>query len=331
MVSIVRLLTLVGVVLLLVRANPLISSSSDNGLSIVVTSPNLVDDINMVKCEEDRVISILPQLADPHDYYLTPEDVRLLKQADLIVSTAHTHFELQIHELIDAGEINSFLIEIPRIPEVKIMKNPTTRMDNLHMPIYDPWNYLTFMRNVTETLERLNPSCSLIYEANYAVVEAEVKSLLAHNTTRLLRGIATKPVAQYAVAWLGVNVTRLVIPEEGVSPTTTAILEIENMLRTRGVEILVVIKGDEYSDYLRNLGKQYGVPVIEIPIPFAQGSIISKLEYVVSQISEIQISNTLQERLEYHDPHDVTTLVLTAFVACLLFVAVMTISRRGWL
>lgn len=327
--NVVRLLALVSVVLLLVRANPLMSSSSDDGLRIVVTFSNLVDDINMVKCREDRVVSILPQLVEPHDYYLTPEDVRLLKQANLIISTAHTHFELEIRELIGAGEINSVLIEVPKIPGVKIVKNPATGMDNLHMPIYDPRNYLTFMRNVTETLKRLNPSCSLIYEANYAVVKAKVESLLARNTTYLLRGIATKPAAQYAVTWLGVNVTRLVIPEEGVSPTTTTILEIEDMLRTRSVEILIVIKGDEYSDYLRSLGKQYGVPVIEIPTPFTQGSMISKLEYVVAQIAEIQVSHTLQDELEDHNPYDLMTLVLTVFVVCLLFIVAMIILRGG--
>ncbi|MEM1703052.1 MAG: zinc ABC transporter substrate-binding protein, partial [Zestosphaera sp.] len=128
----------VGLLLILVSfLNPLISySSNSTGITIVVTFPNLADDVNLIMCDSDRVYSLLPPSIDPHDYSLTPADVKLLEQADLIISTAHTHFELRISELRDQGVIKAVVIEIPKVSGIKLLQNPSTGLPNLHMPIY---------------------------------------------------------------------------------------------------------------------------------------------------------------------------------------------------
>ncbi|MET1100861.1 MAG: zinc ABC transporter substrate-binding protein, partial [Pyrodictiaceae archaeon] len=117
---------------------------NDKGLLIVTTFPNLVWDIKQLVCKDDRVKSIVPLGVDPHEYQLTPSDIQLLAKADIIVSTAHTPFEEDIRSLTLEGKLYATLIEIPRIPGIRILRNPVTGQPNYHMLIYDPENYKIF-------------------------------------------------------------------------------------------------------------------------------------------------------------------------------------------
>jgi len=270
-------------------------SSNSTGLTIVVTFPNLVDDVNLIKCDLDKVYSLLPSSIDPHDYSLTPADVELLKQADLVISTAHTHFESRITELRDQGVIKAVILEIPKVPGIKLLQNPNTGLPNLHMPIYDPRNYLEFLRNLTNTLKHLNPACAGTYESRYELVKNKIGELLSSVKPLNLRGVGAKPAVQYAVSWLGINLTVFLVPEEGVSPAINTVREIEDQVRKGYVNIIVVTaEEDAYVNYLRSLGAQYGIPVLEVPLPFSEGSIVSKLENIVSQVTKIKTSTTAE-------------------------------------
>ncbi|MEM2005021.1 MAG: zinc ABC transporter substrate-binding protein [Zestosphaera sp.] len=302
-----------------------------DGLTIVTTSPGLADDVNLIKCESDRVYSLLPETADPHEYYLKPSDLSMLRQADLLVSTAHTHFELEINELISRGEINATLVEIPRIAGIRILKNPATLIDNLHTPTYDPQNYVAFLRNVTELMKRLNPSCSSVYETNYELLRSRVESLMNSkpNSMNMLVGIATEPTVQYAVAWLGINVTKLLIPEEGLSPTPATVIEIENAVRNREVDVLIVVKGGEYSSYLINLGRSYHVPVIEVLPPYMNGSTIDKLVHVLVQYTGLQNTETLGGVFDLPNTTSVTHAVSELIILLLLIVTIISYIISG--
>ena len=65
----------------------------------MVSFPNLAYDVGLLACEDDRIVSLAPAGSDPHEYQLTPEDVELLRRADLIISTGHVPFEARIKEL----------------------------------------------------------------------------------------------------------------------------------------------------------------------------------------------------------------------------------------
>ena len=132
----------------------------------------------MIACDSDEVDSLVPPGVDPHDYELRPPDVRKLASADVIVSTAHAPFEKVIREEVLRGEVRALLVEIPRIEGVELRENPVTRQPNYHMPIYDPQNYLAFMRCMRDLLSELNPDCASTYERRYEDVEARVLSLV---------------------------------------------------------------------------------------------------------------------------------------------------------
>jgi len=311
----------VGVLLILANSlTPLISYSSNSaGLTIVATFPNLVDDINLIKCDLDKVYSLLPPSIDPHDYSLRPEDVELLKQADLIISTAHTHFELRINELRNRGDLKAVIIEIPKIPGIKLLQNPSTRLPNLHMPIYDPNNYLIFLRNLTNTLKHLNPACAETYEARYKLVEENITKLLSNVKRLSLRGVGVKPVVQYAVTWVGINITDFLIPEEDVSPTPTTVSKIEELIKRGHVDVIVLTaEEDAYVNYLRSLGTQYGMPVLVVPLPFTEGSVISKLEKVVEQLTNIEVSSSTAQAPGTYYPDNTLLLILLASMSFLL-------------
>ncbi|HIP25359.1 MAG TPA: ABC transporter substrate-binding protein, partial [Archaeoglobus profundus] len=112
----------VGLVVLLLS---LLLLGSAKGLTIIVTFPNLEEDIKLV-APKDVIKSIVPVGVDPHTYQLTPDDIESLKRADVIISTAHTHFEMKIKKMVENGEIKAKLVEIPEIPGIKILKNPVT-------------------------------------------------------------------------------------------------------------------------------------------------------------------------------------------------------------
>jgi zinc/manganese transport system substrate-binding protein len=311
----------VGILLMLVNLlTPLISySSGSTGLTIIATFPNLVDDINLIKCDLDKAYSLLPPSVDPHDYSLTPADIELLKQADLIVSTSHTHFESRISELRNRGDIKAVIVEIPKIPGIRLLQNPSTGLPNLHMPIYDPSNYLIFLRNLTDTLKRLNPACSDVYEAKYELVRENITKLLNSVERLSLRGVGVKPVVQYAVTWVGINITNLLVPEEGVSPTPKDVSEIDELVRGGRVDVIVVTaEEDTYVSYLRSLGTQYGVPVLVVPLPFTEGSVISKLEEVVEQLANLEASSTTTQKPGTYYPNNTLLLVLLGSASSLL-------------
>ncbi|MEO3993921.1 MAG: zinc ABC transporter substrate-binding protein [Desulfurococcaceae archaeon TW002] len=312
----------VGLLLIITSfLTPLISYSNNSaGLTIVVTFPNLVDDISLVKCDLDTVHSLLPPSVDPHDYSLTLTDVKLLEQADLIISTVHTHFELRISELRDQGVIKAVILEIPKARGIKLLKNPSTGLPNLHMPIYDPNNYLEFLRNLTNTLKYLNPACAEVYEFKYESVRNKINELMSSVERLNLRGIGVKPMVQYAVSWLGINLTKLLIPEEDVSPTSGTMRDIEDQVRGGHVDVIVVTTEENtYVSYLKSLGSQYGIPVLEVPLPFSEGSIISKLENIVSQVTKIKTS-TIIAKASLRECPNILLLTLLGSVTSLLLI-----------
>lgn len=312
--------------LLLIITNflvPMISYSSNSGLTIIVTFPNLIDDVSLIKCDLDKVYSLLPSSVDPHDYSLTLTDVKLLEQADLIISTAHTHFELRISELRDQGVIKAVILEIPKVSGIKLLKNPSTGLLNLHMPIYDPSNYLVFLRNLTDTLKHLNPACAGVYEFRYESVKNRINELVSSVEQLNLKGVGVNPLVQYAVSWLGINLTRFLIPEEDVSPTSGMVRDIEDQVRKGYVDVIVVTTEENtYVSYLKSLGLQYGIPVLEVPPPFTEGSILSKLENIASQVTKIKTSTAITQA--NHEEYLKNILLLTLLGS-------VTLSLLVWL
>ena len=251
---------------------------SAKGLTIIVTFPNLEEDVKLI-APKDVIKSIVPVGVDPHTYQLTPDDIESLKRADVIISTAHTHFEMKIKKMVENGEIKAKLIEIPEIPGIKILKNPVTNTPNYHMPIYDPENYKVFIGFVSENLYNITGDKS--YKERAKEVIDEISKIV--NSTRKLNvtAVADLPYTQYAVSWLNVDIKYLVMKEHGTSPTPQDLQAIENAMKSGEVKLAVITKdGPKASEILLDLAKKYEIDVLYVPSPISVKSVPDKLKEI---------------------------------------------------
>lgn len=301
-----------------------IESFSSNGLVVVVTFPSLVNDVEQLLCSGDTVISIVPWGVDPHTYTLTPSAIDILRRANIIVSTGHTSFEMKIRELVDEGVIKGVLIEIPRINGIEIKKNPITGQPNYHMPIYDPKNYALFIDRLTNVFIQLRPECRthyLVHENN--IIDRLLSIIYSANKTRV-KAVAESPVLQYAVEWLGVDIKYLMIREHDIPASAQDVLEIENALKNGDVKLVVVSEPVKTSagNKLVDLAEKYNVPILYVPSPLTNDTMLHRIEVVVSRfnsiVAEINImSKTKLSETSTTQPDPIT--VLTLFLGALVF------------
>lgn len=260
----------------------------NRGLLIITTFPSLVNDIKQLIASDDHVISIVPIGTDPHEYQLTINDIEILRKADIIISTGHTPFENRIRELIANGELKAILIEIPRIKNIKILDNPVTGLPNLHMPIYDPINYLVFINNITETLQKLRPENTDIYNANRLSIIFNISKLLALSPRVYLEAVADKPLTQYAVSWLGIRIKYLIIKEPGApaTPNDLEIIRSEMAMGRISLAIITEPATDISTKQLIDMANKYNISILYVPSPLSNASILEKLHVIATQITD---------------------------------------------
>jgi len=261
-------------------------TTSTRGLTIIVTFSNLVYDVKPILCSSDSVEAIVPPGVDPHSYQLTPSDLEKIRKADLVISTGHAPFEVKLRSLVPRDK----LVEIPRIEGIKLLSNPDTGQPNYHMPIYEPHNYITFIDYVAHRLAELRPSCANHYLSAAKDIENRVEELIEKAPKLNLSAVGSTPPVQYPVEWLGIHVKLLLSPEEGVPPTPE-ILERARSLLSRGSIAVVMVRGNEPATLLdarlESMARQLGAPVLRVPAPFLPGSIPSKLQLVVKEVSRL--------------------------------------------
>ncbi len=279
-----------GALLLLLALALAVQSAegSPKGLNLVVTFSNLKYDVDLLACPSDRVVSLVPSGIDPHDYELKPEDISVLKGADVIVSTAHAPFERLIRDKVASGEIKAELVEIPKLG-LRILKNPATKQPNYHMPVYDPDNYLTFMESLGEIMARENPECASQYKERYEQVREKILKIKMEAPRLNLSAVAASPAAQYAVEWAGVRVRYLLLKERGVPATPPELAEIRRRALSGEIGVMVLV-GKAQTPLNRKaveMAEEMGIPWISVPSPLEPRSIPEKLEDVVRALSNV--------------------------------------------
>lgn len=314
-----------GALLILLALSMAVQSAdgSPRSLNVVVTFSNLKYDVDLLACPSDRVESLVPPGVDPHDYELKPEDINALKEADIIVSTAHAPFERLIRDKVASGEVKAELVEIPKLG-LRILVNPATKQPNYHMPIYDPDNYLTFMGRLSEIMARENPECASYYRERYEQVRkriSEIKEAAPHLNSS---AVAVSPVAQYAVEWTGVKVKYLLLKERGVPATPPELAEIRRRALSGEIGIFVLV-GKAQTPLNRKaveMAEEMGIPWISVPSPLDPRSTPEKLEDVVRALSNVGEVRSAGVGYGY------VPLVVTVFVIVASLSAAIYLLRR---
>ncbi len=266
------------------------SPQEKKGVVVAVTFYPLKPDLDLLVCGGDSVFSVTPSGVDPHEYQLTPSDVDNLRRADIIISTAHAPFELQIRDLVNRGEIRAILVEIPSIPGIRIRKNPATGQPNYHWPIYDPENYKLYMTYVEQQLEKLRPACTRTYRENLEKVLGTVTSI--ESTTKKLDicAVATSPAAQYAVEWAGVRVKYLLVKEEDLPATPEDVIRIENSLGSGECRLVVIVGSMDtpLAQKALEIAAKYKVPYVSVPSgEVALESTLNKILKVFQELTKL--------------------------------------------
>ncbi|ABL77531.1 metal ABC transporter substrate-binding protein [Thermofilum pendens] len=260
------------------------------GLKIVVTFYSLKGDIEYLLCQGDEVIPVTPQGVDPHEYQLTPSDVARIREGSLIVSTAHAPFEQKIKQLVETGELKSRLIEIPRIPGIKLLVNPSTGTLNYHWPIYDPNNYIAYINYTAHVMASLRPECASTYLSKASGLIANITSIERSAPRLNLVAVGSSPVVQYSVEWMGINVSYLLIKEADLPATPQDIATIEDAMARGAINVVVISKGLETTSAgktLVDLASKYGKPVLYVPSPISSESTYEKILVVVKEVEKV--------------------------------------------
>lgn len=300
------------------------------GLLIITTFPNLIYDVELISAPDDEISSIAPLGADPHDYQLTPDDISLLKKADLIISTVHAPFEAEIRRLHDEGEIRGELVEIPDIPGVEIFENPATGQPNYHMPIYDPDNYVSFVLHIRGLLTGLRPEKADYYRDKSRAVLTAIYKLVSETPELGLRAAADLPSIQYAVGWLGVEITFLLVKEHDVPATPSDMLKLREAVSEGLIDLVVVsepVKASA-SRYLEDIAEENGIPILYVPSPLISMSILDKLSLISQRAKGIVKPGASAGGAAWWR----TGLVLataTALVLLAIFSAALALYARG--
>ncbi len=301
------------------------SAEGSPGLNVVVTFSNLKYDVDLLACPSDRVVSLVPPGVDPHDYELRPDDIDVLKGADIIISTAHAPFERLIRDKVASGEIKAELVEIPKLG-LKILTNPATKQPNYHMPIYDPDNYLTFMERLSEIMAGENPECASQYRKRYEQVRERILKIKREAPRLNLSAVATSPAAQYAVEWAGVRVRYLLLKERGVPATPPELAEIRRRALSGEIGVMVLV-GKAQTPLNRKaveMAEEMGIPWISVPSPLEPRSIPEKLEDVVRALSNVGEVRSAGVGYGYA-PLTVTVVVIVTSLSAALYL----LRRQG--
>jgi zinc/manganese transport system substrate-binding protein len=301
---------------------PTFSTNSTEGVIVVVTFSYLKPDVERLLCN-GVVYAIVPPGVDPHDYQLKPSDLDILRKADLIISTGHTAFEIEVEKLARRGELKALVLDIIDDLNLTLRINPTTKQVNYHMPINDPANYLVFLSRVVEllsTIDRGNRAC--YYERFHQVVSALASRILVYQG--VFRGgkvVVDKPHVQYLVEWLGLEVAQIFKAEEGYQVTPQDVKAVEDLMRRGEVDIVVVTEPADSPEASRliELARAHDVPVVKVASPASDKGIFNNLELTITQVREkFRLTSSVGQEGEVGVSHSLSLLITILVLSTVL-------------
>ncbi|WP_297534830.1 zinc ABC transporter substrate-binding protein [Thermococcus sp.] len=220
---------------------------------------------------------IVPPGVDPHDYQLTAEQVELLSQAKVIVTTGgHLPVEKKIAELEGEGTITGealFVDDYMKYGFHYAKEYWYNGKDNPHGVWLDPYNAIAIAEATEKALIEEDPANAVTYERDFekfrervlAIAEA-YKALAPKNATAVIQ----MPPDEYALDWLGIKAVASIKPEEEVPA-----IGVDRLVPTAEKSSLIVY-GSDSPEQLKNaaieLSQKSGKPLAEITVFWTSGN-----------------------------------------------------------
>ena len=272
------------------------------GLTIV-SSTNVWGDVaSSIGGDLVQVVSIIENFSqDPHSYEASARDQLAVNEADVIVANGGGYDPFMDTLAEAAGNTNIVYAYLPDELE-QAPKEEEAGHDHDHAHgnehvWYDFHVVEDFATRLADQLKALDSENSAEYSANLDGFVAEIESLEERATAVAdsvsgARTISSEPVADYLLEKLGLtNITpdsfsQAIEEELDVSPAD--LLEIQNLISSKSVELFVVNiqTGSVQIDALVGLAESNGIAVIQVSELLPQG--LTYVEWMEQNISAIE-------------------------------------------
>ena len=272
------------------------------GLTIV-SSTNVWGDVaSSIGGDLVQVVSIIENFSqDPHSYEASARDQLAVNEADVIVANGGGYDPFMDTLAEAAGNTNIVYAYLPDELE-QAPKEEEAGHDHDHAHgnehvWYDFHVVEDFATRLADQLKALDSENSAEYTANLDAFVAEIESLEERATAVAdsvsgARIISSEPVADYLLEKLGLtNITpdsfsQAIEEELDVSPAD--LLEIQNLISSKSVELFVVNiqTGSVQIDALVGLAESNGIAVIQVSELLPQG--LTYVEWMEQNISAIE-------------------------------------------
>jgi len=254
-------LSLVATVLL---ACLLPGHAADGGkLNIVTTFAPVTSLTKNVAGDAASVEQLLPEGAEPHDFALSPGDLKKLAKADIVVENG-----LGLEEWVDGA------LKSSRATRVVASEGIATDDGNPHVWL-DPVLAIRQVENIRKALAERDPSRAEVFNRNAAAFTERLKQLdqeIRATADQLpdKRLLTAHDAFHYFAKRYGFRVVGVFEPFPGREPSPRAIKELRDTIEKERVKVLFTEPGPS-PRVLRSLSKELNLPVVEIdPMEFGQ-------------------------------------------------------------
>ncbi|AEC52067.1 hypothetical protein PNA2_1151 [Pyrococcus sp. NA2] len=256
---------IIALVMTLILFSPIVKAQEKP--LVVVSLPSIASIIQEALGESVEVVYLVPPGVEPHQYQLSPEQVSLLRRADVIVTTGHLPAELKIEELKKSGEIRGVVLGIKDYESFGFRYLPERWYEgksNPHGIWLDPKNALAIAKATEQSLVHLYPELSEELNERIKIFETKIRAIeMAY--AGILKGkkaVVELPSQQYALEWLGIEVIESIKPEAEIPAKSV------DSLASVGADLVVYDEAtpENLKDASKKLSERLGIPIANVTV-----------------------------------------------------------------
>ncbi|AEH25557.1 metal ABC transporter solute-binding protein, Zn/Mn family [Pyrococcus yayanosii] len=293
---------------------------------VVVSLPPLAEIIKEALGEQIEVVYLVPPGVEPHQYQLSPDQVKLLEEAEVIVTTGHLPAEQRILELKEEGRIGGRVLGVKDYARFGFHYLPERwygHKANPHGMWLDPTNALAIAKAVVVALAERHPEMAGELWGSYERFETKVEGIMEaySGIATGKRAIVELPSQQYALEWMGLEVIASIKPEAEVPA--------RSLDELASLDANIVVYDENTPEALKRAAKELsgrmGIPLTNITVlwtgkPYTEVLAQNARSIVTALKGEVICLATEDSRTEY--------ALLSFLVGVVLGVAIGVVIRK---
>lgn len=207
--------------------------------------------VRQIAGERAVVKSFIPPGASPHTYSPTPDNMKMIERADLVISNGmdlEVHIERILSNLADRHiEAAMFLPELAEQAEPHDQRNHNhehAHHHRLNPHIWlDPVLLLDIAKGITERIVNLDPDYADYYRHNYAELETELVEL-DQMISEERQQFGTLDIINFHDAFhyfnkrYDINTVALIVESPGKEPTPRELVRSGRLIEQQGVSVI---------------------------------------------------------------------------------------------